>query len=584
MTQIVTTPAVVADLQASFDALSDKLQGLLQEVSGAAAADVMSNELISGKLNDALLGIDEARAAIATSSGSLASLSAGIPAEFDSLRTLLADLAAAVAAIQSPDTAALEQLIAANSEAVGVVLDVVNGIADDQDAGLSQMTALASAVSAIAGGVESIASTVSGIATDIGAIKSRLDDLEAGSPDEGPIDPAPLNLLPLAGFNAAGLGNNPQFAPGKENGHFRTFALRDYQADYFAAWAGHLAPGGGDRFLIRVPYALERLFSVADGVPTLQEEYALLIEEVMNQAGERGGLALLDAHNYCRMWQATKKDESGAVAYPAFQRYQGTVSGVSADVQWVPIGHQACDVDYLVLAQMYELIAARFGGNPHLFGYGLMNEPHGRGALDGGYDVQGQWIANVQLLIDAVRSADPDGWITVGGNGYSSAKNWRAVSDGLRNVVGEKIMFEAHQYPDENGGGGGQWKKGILHSIDPQARVNDWTDFLDWCAEVGRPALAGEFGAPLSFEKWTANSGGTFEYNYTVEGAAEYLEQIHAMFDSRRVPRTQWLAGPGDADTYANGMDRADGTLKPNADALFSRLGSTVEEYGPTPF
>lgn len=98
------------------------------------------------------------------------------------------------------------------------------------------------------------------------------------------------------------------------------------------------------------------------------------------------------------------------------------------------------------------------------------------------------------------------------------------------------------------------------------------------------PALAGEYGAPITAEKWTANSGGTFEYSYTVQGAAEYLEQINAMFDSRRVPRTQWLAGPGDADNYANGMDNNDGTLKPNANALFDRLGNTVEAYGPTAF
>ena len=46
----------------------------------------------------------------------------------------------------------------------------------------------------------------------------------------------------------------------------------------------------------------------------------------------------------------------------------------------------------------------------------------------------------------------------------------------------------------------------------------------------------------------------------------------------------QWLAGPGDADNYANGMNKKDGTLKPNANALFDRLGNTVEAYGPTAF
>ena len=909
MTQIVTTPAVVADLQASFDALANQLHGLLQEVSGAAAADAAAAELLSGKVTEALAAIESVRAGVEANGGHLTALSASVAADFDDLRTILTDLLAAVAAIPAVDTAALEQLIAANNEAIGVVLDVVNGISEAQDAAMSELTALASAVAGIVGTVDSIAGAVSGIATDIASIKDRLDVLEAGNPGGGDPDPEPapvepeqpepgtgtnipmgvnvhegvepayplsqterriqmvaaanirsyrndmrhientaevnrlinlcrqygvilrpmlyptteakaynyaklfgdrvkvweignevnlrgrdgaegridalvatyrgmkrasdefnlglkftinvtscnsnhpssrcygdvtgdtwfldmarargflfdyvsfhhyshftdsqywldlylgqlrgfaeryntkiflnetnagevyngalgsepiyaqsvrkflteLNakysdviaeinmyelidephltvevekhfgmffnidtpkpvwevvkefasqsraieempgkpqpapepepepdpepaLLPLAGFNAAGLGNNPEYAPGSENSHFRTFARRAYQADYVTAWAGHLQPELGDRFLIRIPYALERLFVISGGVPVLQESYAALIEEVMNQAGEHGGLALLDAHNYCRWWQTTPKKGDGSLKYPALQRRQGTIANVTIDKQWFPFGHPGCDVTYAIVTQMYVKIAQRFGSNPHLFGYGLMNEPHGRGAQDDGIPVEANWIANAQLLVDAVRSVDSKNWIAVGGGSYSSPKRWRAVSDGLRNIVGEKIIYEAHQYPDENGGGGGQWKKGLVHSIDPAARVNDWTDFLDWCAEVGRPALAGEYGAPITAEKWTANSGGTFEYSYTVQGAAEYLEQLNAMFDSRRVPRTQWLAGPGDADNYANGMDKNDGTLKPNANALFDRLGNTVEAYGPTAF
>lgn len=583
MTQIVTTPAVVADLQASFDALENQLHGLLQEVSGAAAADAVAAELLSGKVTEALTAIESVRAGVEANGGHLTALSSSVAADFDDLRTILGVLTAAVAEIPARDTAALEQLIAANSQTIGVVLDVVNGISEAQDAAMSELTALASAVAGIVGTVDSIASSVSTIATDIGSIKARLDDLEAGNPGGGDPDPEP-SLLPLAGFNAAGLGNNPEYTPGAENSHFRTFARRAYQADYVTAWAGHLYPELGDRFLIRIPYALERLFVISGGVPVLQESYAALIEEVMNQAGDHGGLALLDAHNYCRWWQTTPKNGDGSLKYPALQRRQGTIANVTIDKQWFPFGHPGCDVTYAIVTQMYVKIAQRFGSNPHLFGYGLMNEPHGRGALDDGIPVEANWIANVQSLVDAVRSVDSKNWIAVGGVGYSTAKHWRRVSDGLRNIVGEKIIYEAHQYPDENGGGGGQWKKGLVHSIDPAARVNDWTDFLDWCAEVGRPALAGEYGAPITAEKWTANSGGTFEYSYTVQGAAEYLEQLNAMFDSRRVPRTQWLAGPGDADNYANGMDKSDGTLKPNANALFDRLGSTVEAYGPTAF
>lgn len=266
MAQIVTTPAVVAELQASFDALANQLHGLLQEVSGAAAADAVAGELLAGKVSEALAAIESARAGIEANGGHMTALSSAVAADFDDVRAILADLSAAVAAIPAVDTAALEQLIAANNEAIGVVLDVVNGISEAQDAAMSELTALASAVAGIVGKVDSIAGAVSGIATDIASIKDRLDVLEAGNPggeDPGYSQP----LLPLAGFNAAGLGNNPEYAPGSENSHFRTFARRAYQADYLTAWVGHLQPELGDRFLIRVPYALERLFVISGGVP-----------------------------------------------------------------------------------------------------------------------------------------------------------------------------------------------------------------------------------------------------------------------------------------------------------------------------
>ena len=157
------------------------------------------------------------------------------------------------------------------------------------------------------------------------------------------------------------------------------------------------------------------------------------------------------------------------------------------------------------------------------------------------------------------------------------------MSDGLRNVVGEKIMFEAHQYPDEKGNGGGSWKKGIVHSIDPAARVADFYNYRDWLLEVGRPGMIGEYGTPVTYEKWTANSGGTFEYTYTVQGAAEYLQMMGEFSTENAILCCQWLAGPGDADNYANGMD-TESTLKANALATVARMGTeSAAGFGPFP-
>lgn len=420
------------------------------------------------------------------------------------------------------------------------------------------------------------------------AIAATLDEVKASLPvppvaePEEPTDPEPepepepepVVVAPLVGVNFAGLGNNPDVDSAyiaQMGTHYRSI-LDKPNVDYITRYT----PTNGGKWVARIPYAAERLFSVANGSFTVKTAYLDQIKAVVSALNNAGATVLLDMHNYCRWWIKTP-----ATPISWAQRQQKTVNGVSSDSQWIPIGHELCPVDYAMLASMYEVIAQEFIGYDVM--YGLMNEPHGRGALDGGYDVQGQWVANVQQLIDAVRSVDTEHWITVGGNAYSSAKNWRAVSDGLRNVVGEKIMFEAHQYPDENGNGGGSWKKGIVHSIDPAARVADFYDYRDWLLEVGRPGMIGEYGTPVTYEKWTANSGGTFEYDYTVQGSTEYLELMGDFSTENAILCCQWLAGPGDADNYANGMD-TESALKANALATVARMGTeSAAGFGPFP-
>lgn len=397
---------------------------------------------------------------------------------------------------------------------------------------------------------------------------------EPEEPTEPEPEPEPAVPAPLAGVNFAGLGNNPDVDSAyiaQLGTHYRSI-LDKPGVDYITRYK----PTNGGKWVARIPYAAERLFSVANGSFTVKTAYLDQIKAVVSALNAAGATVLLDMHNYCRWWIKTP-----ATPISWAQRQQKTVNGVSSDSQWIPIGHAVCPVNYEMLAYMYVLIAQEFSGYDVM--YGLMNEPHGRGAADGGYDVQGQWVANVQQLIDAVRSVDTEHWITVAGNAYSSAKNWRAVSDGLRNVVGEKIMFEAHQYPDENGNGGGSWKKGIVHSIDPAARVADFHDYRDWLLEVGFPGMIGECGTPVTYEKWTANSGGTFEYEYTVQGATEYLQLIGEFSTENAMLCCQWLAGPGDADNYANGMD-TETALKANALATVARMGTeSAEGFGPHP-
>lgn len=421
----------------------------------------------------------------------------------------------------------------------------------------------------------------------------QLDPLLVGSPKnvENTLDPINITqpelpppvegqhrkgLLGMRGANFAGMSNNPSFSPyGKPaqlGTHYRTSANVNGQPEYFLMYGGHLDPEQGDRFLVRMPFAGERLFSIQDGVVSLHESYALEMDQMINDALEYGGQTILDWHGYCRFYQATPKNEDGSLKYPMLQRVQQTVNGVTTDSQWFPFNHPDCVVTYDIFAECWRLVAQRYVDHPGVIGYGLMNEPHNRGSQDNGMNVDQLWKANVQKAINSIRTVDADTWIMVAGCAYSTAKNWRNVNVGLELITGTNIMFEAHQYPDSNGDGGGSWPKNVTHSIDPVARVNDWNAAISWCREQGRPLFAGEFGCPIEYQK---SDGST----YVVQGAAEYFANLYAHFEEHGVASAQWLAGPGDNDSYANGMDQDNGTLKANSNALMSYIGESVPNY-----
>lgn len=491
--------------------------------------------------------------------------------DFDAIRTEQVAQAAKLTAmgidIENAEGAAVAAKTAAEqaSARVNTLTSHVLVVRDNQAAILAKLDALSAMVTAISATLDEVKASL-----PVPPVEEPEEPTEPAPEPEPEPEPEPVESAPLAGVNFAGLGNNPDvdasYTP-KLGTHYRSI-LDKPAVDYI----GMYKPQAG-KWVARIPYAAERLFAVSGNSFVFKEGYLAELKAVVSALNAAGATVLLDMHNYCRWWIKTP---STPISWA--QRQQKTVNGATSDSQWIPIGHNLCPVDYPMLARMYGQIAQQFQQFDVM--YGLMNEPHGRGAADGGFDVQGQWVANVQQLIDAVRSVDTEHWITVAGNAYSSAKNWRAVSDGLRNVVGEKIMFEAHQYPDENGNGGGSWKKGIVHSIDPAARVADFYDYRDWLLEVGRPGMIGEYGTPVTYEKWTANSGGTFEYTYTVQGATEYLQLMGDFSTENAMLCCQWLAGPGDADNYANGMDTEAG-LKPNALATVARIGSMAPQFGP---
>lgn len=363
--------------------------------------------------------------------------------------------------------------------------------------------------------------------------------------------------FPLIGFNAAGLGNNPYvdaITTARLDTHYRTIAPRGHQPDYLASYAGDLQ---GKPFAVRLPFAGERI-AILDGAGgfTLRQGYIEEIRKAVRHVHSWGGFCLLDMHNYCRWYVPA----SGPVSGRTVQAWGGGYA------LWTSIGAPDCPVDYPLLARIWAAIASEFEDEAGLFGYGLMNEPHNTGdEADGGVDVEDLWSANVQSLITAVRAVDSRHFISVAGNAFSSAKHWLSRSDMLKALADPagRLLYEAHQYPDKEGDGGGKWTQ-ASESVNYRERVADWYPFIDWLKANGKQGIAGEFGGPDH-----------------VSGMRKYFTELHKYFDANHVLRFQWLAGPGDSDDSPNGMDRNDGTLKANTRSLMARIGNTTSAYGP---
>lgn len=399
--------------------------------------------------------------------------------------------------------------------------------------------------------LDAVHTMLSHIADTQAAHGVQLNAIMAGIQELRPVDPPPVEHLPLIGVNFAGMANSGHALPGSLGTHYRSILDRA-GIDYVQMHAGHL---NGEPWLARLPILMERMFDIgSDGTYVMWQSYMNELLDVIDAVHAGGGQCLIDVHNYCRWFLPTSQTLLDA----GFVPQSSTVNGETFSACHVPIGHALCPVNYDMFIGMWRQLAGQLEGYAGVWGLGLMNEPNGTPQAD--------WFARVQDCINSIRQVNDKHWITVGGGGWSTAKHWRTHSDPLKNLVdpADKLMFEAHQYPDgPTGEDGGKWNSPTT-PIDPVARVNDWRDWILWLQENNLRGVAGEFGGPG-----------------TTTGMQEYFTALYDLFEQHRIPCFQWLAGPGDSDAYPNGMDSHIDGLKPNAQQSHLRIGRTCTSYGP---
>lgn len=435
-------------------------------------------------------------------------------------------------------------------------LDVItrhNELLSNLDSQEASLDTLMADVGGIDTKLDAVHTMLSHIADTQAAHGVQLNAIMAAIQELRPVDPPPAERLPLIGVNFAGMANSGHALPGSLGTHYRSILDRP-GIDYVQMHAGHL---NGEPWLARLPILMERMFDImSNGSYVMRQSYMNELLDVVDAIHARGGQCLIDVHNYCRWFVPTNQALLGA----GFVPQSSTVNGVTYSACHVPIGHALCPVNYTMFNDMWRQLAEAFSNMPNgIWGLGLMNEPNG-------LNETAAWFAQVQNCINGIRQVNTKHWITVGGGGWSTAKFWRIHSDQLKNLVdpADKLMFEAHQYPDgPDGTAGGKWASPTT-PVDPVARVNDWRDWILWLQENNLRGVAGEFGGPG-----------------TTTGMQEYFTALYDLFEQHRIPCFQWLAGPGDSDAYPNGMDSHIDGLKPNAEQNHLRIGRTCTSYGP---
>lgn len=210
--------------------------------------------------------------------------------------------------------------------------------------------------------------------------------------------------------------------------------------------------------LMRVPFLWERLQPTALGA--LDAAELARLDEVVARARAAGLVVVLDAHNY------------------------GTYHGVSLTRRESPDG---------ALPDLWRRLAKHYGGEEDVV-FGLMNEPHD-------IDVD-TWATIAKTTLAAIRSTAATNVVLVPGTHWDGAHSWFGSGGGRSNAQAllplargdDRVVFEVHQYFDDNYSGTSATCGGASRVAPALTRIGEW-------ARTNRVRLMlGEFGVSRNTE------------------------------------------------------------------------------------
>ena len=224
--------------------------------------------------------------------------------------------------------------------------------------------------------------------------------------------------------------------------------------------------------LIRLPITWER---VQDGLgwPLDLPGDIAMIKKVLTDAASLGMDVIIDVHNY--------------------GRYKGVAIGAAGG----PTTAQFAD--------FWKKMAIEFKDMPALAGYDLMNEPHDM-------PTSTIWKEAAQAATNAIREVDMDNTIIIEGTAWSGAHSWlKYNSDLIINDPASKIVYQAHQYFDDNNSG--TYDEDYAgEAADPMVGVRRLEPFVQWLEANNLKGMIGETGVPSTDPRWIEVMKNSLDY------------------------------------------------------------------------
>jgi endoglucanase len=359
---------------------------------------------------------------------------------------------------------------------------------------------------------------------------------------------AGLIVLAISAFNCIA-ADEPAFRrgvniAGAEFGEVPGIRNKNYTYNNEATFK-YFAQKGFD--VLRVPIKWERIQPSLSGAldPTELNE----LKKNVTWAKTHGSSVLIDIHNYGGYRLKVNGKLTGCLID---NPVDGEIRVTTAD-----------------FSDLWVRLSKEFKDEPAVYGYGLMNEPHGMGVAD--------WKVISNAVVKAIRDSGDTKLILVAGEHWSNAGGWEKYNGPQSWITdpANNFIYEAHCYFDSDSSG--SYKKSYDKELAGNPKLEDVgrnrvKGFIEWCSKNKVRGFLGEFGVPRDDPRWNV-----------------VLENFMQALDEAGFGATYWAAGTYWGNGYALTIQPTDNYTvdRPQMQVMLKHLSKTAnpkpEEKQPKP-